>query len=94
MPETQVLSTVREPQLAISDFRPNGINNWIGELAVHDLSWVATTAPMYASVLKRLPDVFAWSDAADILWNLKNLDRSINIWRLASFFDHIARYDK
>jgi hypothetical protein len=94
MLETPVASTPQYPPSAVSDLRPTGVDNWIGELAVHDLSWVATTAPMYASVLKRLPDVFAWSDAPDTLWNLKNLDRSMNIWRLSSFFDHIARYDK
>ena len=65
------------------------------ELAVPDLSWVANTESRYASILRKIPDIFAWEDACrDHLANLQVLARSVAISQFRSCLDHISRYDQ
>ncbi len=64
------------------------------ELAVQDLSWVVNTMARYASMLHKIPDIFAWEESKDHLANLQILARSVALQRLRSCLDHIARYDK
>lgn len=68
-------------------------HDWFEELAVQDLSWVVNTASRYASMLHKIPDIFAWEESRDHLANLQVLARSVALRRLRSSLDHIGRYD-
>jgi hypothetical protein len=68
--------------------------SWFEELAVQDLSWVVNTQPRYASMLHKIPDIFAWEEARDHLANLQILARSVALRRFLSSVDHIGRYDQ
>lgn len=65
------------------------------ELAVPDLSWVANTESRYASILRKLPDIFAWDESCrDHLANLQILARSVAVRQFRSCLDYISRYDQ
>lgn len=65
------------------------------ELAVPDLSWVANTSSRYGSILRKLPDIFAWEESyPDHLANLQVLARSVALSQFRSCLDHISRYDQ
>lgn len=72
-----------------SHFNPDSFD----ELAVQDLSWVVNTQSRYASMLHKIPDIFAWEDADDHLANLQVFARSVALRRLQSSLNHIGRYD-
>jgi hypothetical protein len=64
------------------------------ELAVPDLGWVANTSSRYGSILRKIPDIFAWEESYnDHLANLQVLARSVELRQLRSCLDHIGRYD-
>ncbi len=63
------------------------------ELGVQDLLWVVNTSSRYASMLRKLPDIFAWEESKDHLANLQVLGRSVALRRLRCALDHIGRYD-
>ncbi len=65
------------------------------ELAVPDFSWVVNTSSRYASILRKIPDIFAWEESCrDHLANLQVLARSVALSHLRSSLDHIRRYDQ
>lgn len=78
------------PQSSASDLN----HNWFEELAVQDLSWVVNTTGRYASMLHKIPDIFAWEESADHLANLQIFARSVALRRFLSALDHIGRYDQ
>src|SRR4051794_19926071 len=63
------------------------------ELAVHDLSWIVNNTSRYASLLQRIPEIFAWADAAVDFEKLQVLAQSVALRRFRSCLDHIGRYD-
>ncbi len=69
-------------------------HDWLEELAVQDLSWVVNTSSRYASMLRKIPDIFAWEESRDHLANLQVLARSVFLRRLRSCLDYISRYDR
>lgn len=64
------------------------------ELAVQDLSWVVNASSRYASMLHKIPNIFAWEEARDHFANLRVLAHSVALRRLRSCLDHIGRYDQ
>lgn len=65
------------------------------ELAVPDLSWVVNTESRFASILHKIPDIFAWDESCrDHLTNLQVLARSVALSHVRSALDHIGRYDQ
>lgn len=94
--ETMSVECQRECDLSVST--NNGVNtqlqsDWLVDLALPDLSWIANTQQRYASILQKLPDVFAWSNSIEMLDNLKVLERSVALTRFRSSMDHIRRYE-
>jgi hypothetical protein len=77
-------------QSGSSDLNHDGFE----ELAVQDLSWAVNTSARYASMLHKIPDIFAWEESRDHLANLQILARSVALRRLRSCLDHIGRYDQ
>jgi len=65
----------------------------LGELAVPDLSWTVNTSSRYSSMLRKIPDIFAWEESAEHFKNLQVLARSVALRRFRSCLDHIGRYD-
>jgi hypothetical protein len=64
------------------------------ELAVPDLGWVVNTSSRYGSILRKIPDIFAWESCSDHLGNLQVLARSVALSHVRSSLDHIRRYDQ
>lgn len=65
------------------------------ELAVPDLSWVANTSSRFGSILRKIPDIFAWEESChDHLANLQVLARSVATSQFRSCLDHVKRYDQ
>jgi hypothetical protein len=64
------------------------------ELGVQDLLWVVNTSSRYASMLNKIPTIFAWEESKNHLANLQVLARSVALRRLRSALDHIGRYDQ
>src|SRR5438270_10917743 len=86
-----------EADIRSSDSQSNAFDlshDWLEELAVQDLSWVVNTPSRYASMLQKIPDIFAWEESRDHLANLQVLARSVALRRLRSSLDHIGRYDQ
>lgn len=67
--------------------------DWQVEMAVPDLPWIANNQTAYATILHRVPDIFAWEEATEEFSAMKMLAQSIALRRLASSFDHIGRHD-
>jgi hypothetical protein len=67
--------------------------DWLGELAVPDFSWVVNAPSRYSSLLRKIPDIFAWQESSDHFASLQVLARSVALHRFRSCLDHIGRYD-
>src|SRR5438128_2739221 len=67
--------------------------DWPGELAVPDFSWTVNTSSRYGSMLRKIPDIFAWEESGEHFKNLQVLARSVALCRFRSCLDHIGRYD-
>src|ERR1041384_1282662 len=89
---TTAEATIRSYNPQSSASHPN--HNWFEELAVQDLSWVVNTTGRYASMLHKIPDIFAWEESANHLTNLQIFARSVALRRFLSTLDHIGRYDQ
>jgi hypothetical protein len=81
-----------------SDKSPDGSSELnhdaFDELGVQDLLWVVNTSSRYASMLHKIPAIFAWEESKDHLANLQVLARSVALRRLRSALEHIGRYDQ
>lgn len=69
-------------------------HDWFEELTVQDLSWVVNTSSRYASMLHKIPDIFAWEESRDHLANLQIWACSVALRRVRSCLDHISLYDQ
>lgn len=89
--------TASEADIRSYDSQSDSFNrnyDWMEELAVQDLSWVVNTSSRYASMLNKIPNIFAWEESRDHLNNLQILARSVALRRLWSCLDYIGRYDR